>query len=330
MKLVVVIPCLNEEQTLPLVLETIPTHIKGIDKIEVVVVDDGSTDKTSEVASRMGVDYVVRFTHNRGLAEAFATGLETALMVGADIIVNTDADNQYPQQDIPKLIAPIVENRADIVIANRQVNQIPHFSIIKKILQQFGSWTVRKLSGVDVPDAPSGFRAYSREAALSLNIITGFSYVLETIIQATEKGLSITSVPIVTNPKTRESRLFSNIYEHILRSGGALLRVYAMYKPLKVFSYISMVFLGLGFILIARYGYFFFFVPGGRSGHVQSLIAAVILLVIGFQVFTLGLVADLIAINRKLLEDALLKTKKMTVNQVQSNVNNERVADTSP
>ncbi|MCP4374519.1 MAG: glycosyltransferase family 2 protein [Deltaproteobacteria bacterium] len=327
MKLVIIIPCLNEERTLPLVLETIPTHIEGIAEIEIVVVDDGSTDKTSEVASQMGVNYIVSFTHNRGLATAFAAGLETALMVGADIIVNTDADNQYPQQDIPKLIAPILQNRADIVIANRQVNKIPHFSIVKKLLQQFGSWTVRRLSGVNVPDAPSGFRAYSREAAMSLNIITGFSYVLETIIQATEKGLSITSVPIVTNPKTRESRLFSNIYEHILRSSGALLRVYAMYKPLKVFSYVGMVCLGLAFILIARYGYFFFFVPGGRAGHVQSLIAAVILSVIGFQVFTLGLVADLIAINRKLLEDTLLKTKKMTMNRDQVGVKNDKEFD---
>jgi len=318
MKLVVVIPCLNEEPTLPLVVRSIPSQIEGVDEIEIVVVDDGSTDRTAEVAHQEGVDYVVRLHQNRGLAAAFAIGLETALIAGADLIVNTDGDNQYPQQDIPKLIAPIIQGQADMVVADRQVKTIPHFSLTKRILQQIGSWTVKQLSGVNIPDAPSGFRAYSREAAMSLNIVTGFSYVIESIIQARQKGLSIATVPIVTNPKTRESRLFSNIPEHIIKSAGSLLRVYAMYRPMKVFSYLGFVCLGTAFILIGRYGYFFFFIPGGQAGHVQSLIASVILSVIGFQVITLGLVADLIAINRKLLEDVLLKTKKAALDKGQS------------
>lgn len=311
MKLIVMIPCYNEENTLPLVINSIPQAIEGIDKIEVMVIDDGCTDRTVEVARKLGVQHIIRFKQNRGLAAAFEAGLNAALSSGADIIVNTDGDNQYPQQDIPRLIRPILEGKADIIIADRQTGKVRHFTLAKKALQALGSWTVRHLSKTNVPDAPSGFRAYSRDAALRMNIVTDFSYVIETIIQAGKKGLVVDSIPIVTNPKTRESRLFRSIWQHVKKSSTAIVRVYTMYEPLKVFAYAGAVIFSAGLILVLRFLYYALFIEGGSGGHVQSLILAAVLLIMGFQIFLIGLLADLVGINRKLLEDALLRLKEL-------------------
>ncbi len=303
------VPCYNEEKTLPLVIKSIPKKIKGIDKIETLVIDDGSIDKTYQAAKKVKVNHIIRHHGNKGLAQAFATGIETALAKGADIIVNTDGDNQYPQQDIPKLIAPILKGEAEIVIADRQTSKIKEFSFIKKMLQKIGSWGVRMLSGTDVPDAPSGFRAFSRDAAMQLNIVTEFSYVIETIIQAGKKKIPITSISVKTNPKTRESRLHTSMWGHVKKSAGTMVRVFAMYEPLKVFSYIGGVFFAGGFVLGLRFLYFYF-ASSRVGGHIQSLILAAVLLIIGFQIFLIGLVADLIATNRKFQEDILYRLKK--------------------
>lgn len=307
-KLIVMIPCYNEEKTLPFVVETIPRKIRGIQSVEVLVVDDGSTDKTYEVAKGLGVNHIVRHCGNKGLARAFATGIEAALKNGADIIVNTDGDNQYPQEDIPKLIAPILKGEAEIVIADRQTSNIDHFSITKKFLQWFGSNVVSWVSGVKIPDAPSGFRAYSRNAAMQMNIVTDFSYTIETIIQAGKKKIPITSIPIKTNSKTRESRLYKNMWGHVKKSTGTIVRVFAMYEPLKVFSYIGGLIFLSGIALGVRFLYYFF--TGTSSGHVQSLVLAAILILIGFQIGIIGLVADLIASNRKFQEEILYKLRK--------------------
>ncbi len=308
MKVVVSIPCLNEEQTLPLVLSSIPKEIPGADSVEILIVDDGSTDRTVEVARALGVHHVVRFKRNRGLARAFEAGLNAALELGADIIVTTDGDNQYPSEDIPLLIEPICRGEADIVIGDRQTDTIEHFSSIKKLLQSLGSKSVSLASGVKVADAVSGFRAYSREAAISLNMVTNFSYTTEVIIQAAKKGLNIVTVPTHTNPKTRESRLFGSTWEHVRRSGATIVRTYAMYQPLKVFFYLGAAILLLGFGLGFRFVYFMLI--GDSSGHLQSLLLAAVLTIVGFQVFLIGLVADLVGINRKLLEDVLYLAKR--------------------
>lgn len=307
-KLIVMIPCYNEEKTLPLVVKTIPKRIPGIQKVEVLVVDDGSTDRTYEVARRLGVDHITRNSGNKGLARAFATGIEAALKNEADIIVNTDGDNQYPQQDIPRLIKPILDGEAEIVIADRQTSTIDDFSTTKKFLQRLGSRVVSWVSGVEIPDASSGFRAFSRNAAMQMNIVTDFSYVIETIIQAGKKKIPIASIPIKTNAKTRESRLYGNIWSHVKKSAGTIVRVFAMYEPLKVFSYIGGVIFLSGAALVARFLYYFFI--GTGSGHIQSLVFAAILVLIGFQIGVIGLVADLIASNRKFLEEILLRNKK--------------------
>lgn len=308
-KLIVMIPCYNEEKTLPLVIKSIPRKIPGIRKVEVLVIDDGSTDKTSEVAKKQGADYIIRHHLNKGLARTFASGIEMALQKGADIIVNTDADNQYPQEDIPRLIEPILNSEAEVVIADRQTTTIKHFSQTKKLLQWLGSKVVSWMAGVSIPDAPSGFRAYSRDAAMRINIVTDFSYAAETLIQAGKKKIPIASIPIKTNRQTRESRLFSGNWSYLKNQGGTILRVFAMYEPLKVFSYIGGVFFISGLILGARFIYFYFF-DSGEAGHVQSLILASILLIIGFQIFLIGLIADLIASNRKLIEDSFYHLKK--------------------
>src|SRR4030043_660898 len=309
MKLIVMIPCFNEEKTLPLVINSIPKKIKGIDKIETLIIDDGSTDKTYQVAKKLKVNHIIQHQGNKGLARAFASGLEASLKEGADIIVNTDGDNQYPQKEIPRLIKPILEGKAEIVIADRQTSKIKEFSLIKKILQKIGRLGIRILSGTNTPDAPSGFRALSRDAAMQINIVTEFSYVIETIIQAGKKKIPIISIPIKTNPKTRDSHLYNSMCGHVKKSTATMVRVFAMYEPLKVFSYIGGFFFVGGFILGIRFLYFFLFL-GNRSGHLQSLILAAILLIIGFQIFLIGLVADLIATNRKLLEDLLYQHKK--------------------
>jgi len=308
MKLIIQIPCYNEEQTLPLVVNSIPKEIPGIDTIETLIVDDGSTDNTVAVARELGVDHIIQHKTNRGLARAFETGIDACLKLGADIIVNTDGDNQYPQAKIPDLVAPILNHQAEIVIADRQTHKIPHFSPLKKVLQSFGSFMVRFLSDTDIPDTVSGFRAYSREAAMELNIVTNCSYVIETIVQAGKKGIRMTSIKVDTNPKTRESRLFKNIFQHVKKSGATLVRMYTVYEPFKSFLLLGSAIMSGGTLLGLRYIYFFW--QGTNGGHVQSLILSAILLIIGFQVVVLGIVGDLVGINRRLIEKMLLEMKK--------------------
>lgn len=308
MKLIVQIPCLNEEKTLPLVVNSIPKKIRGITNIETLVIDDGSTDNTVKVAKELGVNHIIQHGKNKGLARSFTDGINEALRLGADIIVNTDADNQYPQEDIPKLIDPILQGRVDIVIANRQTQRINHFSPIKKFFQWFGSAVVRYLSHSKIPDAVSGFRAYSRTAAMQLNVVTEFSYVIETIIQSQTKRIAIESVDVKTNAPTRPSRLFSNMFVHMRHSGASIIRVYTMYRPLLVFVLVGFVIFLLGSVFGLRFIYYFLI--GEGNGHVQSLIFAGVLMMIGFQTSMTGLVTDLISINRKLTEDVLLRIKK--------------------
>jgi len=309
MKLIVQIPCFNEEKTLPLVLKSIPKKIKGVDSVETLIIDDGSTDKTIEIAKKHGVDHIVVHTQNKGLAHAFANGVNEALRQGADIIVNTDADNQYAQSDTPKLIEPILAGEADLVIGDRQTSTITHFSKAKKGLQRLGSATVRFFSGTKVPDAVSLFRAYSREAALHMNIVTDFSYAIETIFQASYKRLGIANVKIHTNDPTRKSRLFKNTLQHIRMSLATILRVYTMYQPFRVFLAVGGILSIAGFLVGSRFLYFVLL--GEGTGHIQSLILAAVLLVIGFQIVMTGLVADLIGINRKLLENGLRRIKNI-------------------
>ena len=310
MKLIIQIPCYNEEQSLPVTLKDLPTRIDGIDTIEVLVIDDGSTDRTAEVARELGVHHVVRFTSNQGLARAFAAGLDASLKLGADIIVNTDADNQYCGEDIAKLVEPILLGKANIVVGTRDIKNIPHFSFMKKLLQRLGSSFVRSISNTTLPDTTSGFRAYDREAAMRLNVFSDFTYTLETIIQAGEHGLAITHVPIRTNKVLRESRLFSSTGEYIGRSLTTILRIYTMYRPLRVFTAAASILLLSGLILVGRFFYYYLTLPHVQTGHIQSLVVASILIVIGFQVFLFGLIADLTAKNRKLIEDILLRMKK--------------------
>ena len=309
MKLIVQIPCFNEEETLPQTVADIPRQIDGIDQVEVLIIDDGSSDRTIEVAREIGVDHIVVNKKNLGLARTFRKGLDACLHLGADIIVNTDGDNQYAGADIPKLIKPIIEGAADLVVGDRQTGQVAHFSPIKKLLQKLGSFVVRNLSGAEIPDAVSGFRAISREAALRINIISSFSYTIEMLIQAGKKHMAIVSVPIGTNAKTRESRLFSSIPRFIERSLSTMVRMYAMYQPLRVFVYLGIVLVLIGMIPMVRF--FYFFLTDGVAGHVQSLVLGSTLLIIGFLTFVIGLVADLINFNRQLVEITLEKTRLM-------------------
>ena len=311
MKLIVQIPCLNEAETLPPTLATIPRSIPGIDEIEILVIDDGSTDDTVEVARRHGVHHVVRHMGNKGLAEAFQSGIDACLRLGADIIVNTDGDNQYPQQDIPRLIEPILRHRADMVIGDRQTGTIEHFSASKKLLQQFGSWVVRKGSGTRVPDAPSGFRAYSREAALRLNVVTRHSYTMETIIQAGKKNLVIENIPIKTNRVTRPSRLMRGTYDYVKKQGATIVRIYAMYEPLKFFFLAGSALFLFGAFWLVRFLYFYLTEESAGARHLQSVVFGGVMVTIGVLVVLIGLVADLIAGVRRLLEDTLYRVKKM-------------------
>jgi glycosyltransferase involved in cell wall biosynthesis len=313
MKLVVQIPCLNEEPTLPLVLKSIPHKIDGVDEIIVLVIDDGSTDKTLDVARRHGVKHFVHHTRNRGLGLSFHDGIQKALELGADIVVNTDGDNQYPQQRIGDLVQPIIKGDADIVIADRQTGQISHFSPAKKLLQRLGSAVVNKAAGTTLPDAASGFRAYSRESLIKLNTITRFSYCTETIIQAGNKGLHICSVPVETNPKLRESRLFKSTGEHVRKSAITIIRAYIMYKPYIIFGWLSALLFALGLIPFARFIYFSA-KDGSTSGHIQSLLVGSLLMIGAFLCLVLNIIADLIRINRVLIEDNLEQTKRQRFN----------------
>jgi glycosyltransferase involved in cell wall biosynthesis len=309
LRLVVQVPCLNEEETLPLVLESIPKQIPGIEEIVVLIIDDGSTDRTVEVAKSYGVTHFVRHARNRGLGRSFHDGVQRALELGADILVNTDGDNQYPQDSIGDLVQPIVSGKADIVIADRQVHLVEHFSKFKILMQKFGSRIVNLAAGTDVPDAASGFRAYSRESMMLLNTITRFSYCMETIIQAGNKKLSISSIPVRTNPKTRESRLFKSTRQHIFNSAAAIVRAYIMYKPYVIFSTLAALFGLLGLIPFVRFAILQF--EENPGGHLQSLIIGTILLIIAFLCVIIGIISDLIRTNRMLIEDTLEHTKKM-------------------
>ena len=310
MKVIIQIPCFNEEKTLPQTLAELPREIPGVDSVEVLVIDDGSRDRTAEVAREHGVDHLVRHTHNRGLASAFRSGIEACLALGADVIVNTDADNQYNAADIPRLVEPLLRREADIVIGDRQTQTVAHFSWLKKRLQWLGSFVVRRLAGLDdVPDAVSGFRALTRSAARQINILSAFSYTIEMVIQAGKKGLAVRSVPIAVNPMTRDSRLYSTVFEFIQRSATTLLRVYAMYQPLRILVLVGALLMLAGALPIFRFLYVFFRDDG--AGHVQSLVLGGVLISMGFMAFLVGLVADLIAFNRQLLERLLERVRRL-------------------
>jgi glycosyltransferase involved in cell wall biosynthesis len=314
-KLIVQIPCYNEEETLPITLREIPRVFQGVDEVEILVIDDGSTDRTVDMAKKAGVQHIVRLMNHKGLAESFTAGIDAALRLGADIIVNTDGDNQYRAEDIQKLIDPILSGEAEMVVGDRNVMQVKHFSFVKKRLQSLGSWIVRQLSGTEIPDVTSGFRAFSRSAALRLNIISRYTYTLETVIQAGKKNIALTHVPIRTNEQLRPSRLFSNIYSYVKRSAATIIRIYALYEPLKIFLIIGAGIFGLGLLFTIRFLYFYFTHQG--AGHIQSLILAAVLMIVGFQVAMIGLLSDIIAANRRLIEDVLHRIKKMELNRQQ-------------
>ncbi len=308
-KLIIQIPCYNEEATLPLALADLPRSLPGVDVIEVLIIDDGSTDQTVEVARVSGVQHIVRHKRNRGLASAFQSGLEAALAAGADVIVNTDADNQYCGADIAKLVAPVVADQADIVVGDRGVAASEHFSPLKRFLQTLGSAVVQRAAGIPIPDATSGFRAFSREAALRLTVLGEYTYTLETLIQAGARGMAVTFVPIRTNPQTRKSRLMRNIPSFLALQTVTILRFYTMYRPLRVFMTTGAVLIGAALALGLRF--LFYYIAGRGAGHVQSLILAAILSIIGFQVGLIGLVADSVSMNRRMLEETLFRARRV-------------------
>ncbi len=310
MKLIVQIPCLNEEATLPATVRDIPRQIPGVDKVEILIIDDGCTDRTVEVARELGVDHVLRFCGNRGLGHAFAAGMDFCLRSGADIIVNTDGDNQYHGGDIPNLIQPILEGRADLVIGDRQPENVAHFSFLKKKLQTVGSRVVSRLADMEVPDVASGFKAYSREAAMRLSCSTDFDHTVDHVIQAGRKRIITATVPIRTNEKLRESRLFSNIGVFITRSVGIMVRVYSSYRAMKMFTIAGLVSIGAGVCIGLRFLFFFFFTDS-HSEHVQSLILAAIMILAGIQMILTGIVADLINSSRGVLEDVSYRLRRL-------------------
>lgn len=309
MKLIIQIPCYNESETLEIALNDLPKHIDGIDTIEYLIINDGSKDNTMEVARNWGVHYIVDLKRNKGLAKGFMAGLDACLRNGADIIVNTDADNQYNADDIEKLVRPILEGKTDIVIGERPIDQTEHFSPLKKKLQHFGSFVVRKASKSDIPDAPSGFRAYSREAAMRLNVVNEYTYTLETIVQAGRSKIAMESVPIRTNGELRPSRLFNSMFGYVKKSMLTILRAFMMYRPLMVFTVIGGIIFTLGLAVGIRFLIFYF--GGTGAGHIQSLILASTLMLLGFQTFIVGLLADIISANRKILEDVQYHVRRL-------------------
>ena len=310
MRLIVQIPCLNEEATLPVALADLPREVEGFDEVEWLVIDDGSTDRTVEAAREGGVDHIVRLTNNKGLAAAFQAGIDAALKLGADVIVNTDADNQYRASDIPKLVEPILAGRADMVVGDRRVGEIEHFSPAKRALQRLGSWVVRRASGTTVPDTTSGFRAYNREAALQLQVVSNFTYTLESLIQAGKMLVAVEHVPVEVNPVTRPSRLFGSTGTYVRRNALAIFRSYALYEPLRVFSTVAALFAAGAVVswlpfLIDWIG------TGDRSGHVQSLILGAVLALIAVQMLALGIVGDALAGQRVMVQRVYERVRRL-------------------
>ena len=312
MKLIVQIPCLDEEKTIASAVKDIPRQIAGIDKVEILVIDDGSSDQTSPIAKEAGAEHIIRFSKTKGLGPAFSAGIETALKLGADIIVNTDGDNQYRGEDIPKLVQPILDGKAEIVIGDRKIASIKEFSFLKKLLHRLGNAVVRRISGLVIFDATSGFRAISQDAALRLNLKTKFSHTIETIIFAAKGGIPLMSIPVKTNPQARPSRLAPNMWNFIKQSIASIIRIYLIYEPFKTFLTMGAILFFAGFALGVRFLYFFF--TAQSSGHTQSLILAAILIILGFLLGVIGLLADLIAANRKLTEEQLLRIKRVELN----------------
>ncbi len=328
MKLIIQIPCLNEADTLPATIADLPRAIPGIDVVELLVVDDGSRDGTADVARACGVDHVVRLRRNKGLAAAFAAGIDASLKQGADFIVNTDADNQYAGKDIPKLLEPLLKGQADIVIGDRNIADLQHMSWRKRQLQRLGSWVVRQVSNTSVPDTTSGFRAYTRDAALRMTIVSEFSYTLETIIQAGKKRMAVAHVPIATNPRTRKSRLFDSLFSYIKRSSATIVRIYAMYEPLKVFTYIGLTTFLVGLFPVIRFVFEYLTSYVYRGQFTQSLIIGSVLMIVGFQIILIGLLADVISANRKLLEDLVYRIRSLELpkQEADAGVDREPVA----
>ncbi|MBQ3785962.1 MAG: glycosyltransferase family 2 protein [Lachnospiraceae bacterium] len=313
MKLIIQIPCLNEAETLEIALNDLPKHIDGIDEIEILIINDGSKDNTVEVAKNWGVNHIVSFPQNKGLAKGFMAGFDACLRLGADIIVNTDADNQYNGEDIEKLVRPILDGEAEIVIGDRPIDETEHFSPLKKKLQHLGSYVVRVASKTDIQDAPSGFRAYSREAALHTNVINNYTYTLETIVQAGRNRMAITHVPIRTNAELRSSRLFSSMFGYVKKSMLTIIRAFMMYRPLVFFSILGAIPFTIGVAIGIRFLVYYF--SGNGLGHTQSLILASTLMMLGFTTFIIGFLADIIAANRKILEDIQYRVRRMEVGE---------------
>jgi glycosyltransferase involved in cell wall biosynthesis len=308
-KVIIQIPCLNEAETLPATLADLPRSIPGVDAVEVLVIDDGSRDGTAERARACGVDHIVRLRRNKGLAAAFQAGIDACLKAGADFIVNTDADNQYAGQDIAKLLAPLLRGEADIVIGDRNIAELRHMSWRKRRLQALGSWVVRQVSNTSVPDTTSGFRAYTRDAAMRMTIVSEFSYTLESIIQAGKKRMAIAHVPVSVNPRTRESRLFDSVFSYIKKSGATIVRIYTMYEPLKVFTYLGLLISAVGIAGLVRFLYYF--QHGLASRHIASLVACGVIVTLGVVVLVIGLLADVISANRKLLEELVYRVRAL-------------------
>ncbi len=311
MKLIIQIPCLNEEEALPQTLADLPRErdIEGIDKVEWLIIDDGSTDRTIDVARECGVEHIVKLTNNKGLASAFQAGLDAALKLHADVIVNTDADNQYCADDIPKLIAPILSGDADMVVGDREVMTIEHFSPLKKSLQRLGSWVVRRASGTTVPDTTSGFRAYNREAALQMSIVSNFTYTLESIIQAGKMLVAVDHTPIRTNPQTRESRLFKSMWSYVRNNALSIFRIYSRYEPLRVFAGLAVVPFLLSMFLFIRF--LVFYAQGSGDGHQQSLLLGAVLFITAMVLVALGILGDLLAANRTMIQRTLERVRRI-------------------